>query len=358
MAGTSLDGVDAAIVDFSVQPPRLLGTHYVPYPDDLRAEAAALNVPGANEIDRAHRLASRLADLYGDAVRALLSASGSSADQVAAIGCHGQTIRHRPDIGYTVQLGNGARLAERTAITVVADFRSRDVAANGQGAPLVPAFHRMWFGATDVDRAVVNIGGIANLTLLPVSGSVSGWDTGPGNTLFDLWTARNRNARYDAEGQWAAGGTVIPELLASMLGDDYFARTPPKSTGRDYFNLEWIDRYCSVPSGVVKWSAVDVQATLVALTATTIARAIDSNRFTEVYVCGGGANNRHLMTTLTAALRGRRVATTSALGLDPDWVEAVAFAWLARCAVRGEPGNLPAVTGADGLRVLGAIYPA
>lgn len=352
MSGTSADGVDAALVDFTGHPPQIVATHFMPFPEALRGEALALNQPGANELDRAARFGIALAELYARAVADLL---GSSDHGAIAIGCHGQTVRHRPDAHYTVQLINPAHLAELTGLTVVADFRSRDVAAGGQGAPLVPPFHRMWFGHAAEDRVVVNIGGIANLTALPRAGAISGWDTGPGNCLLDYWIEKHRGSAHDAEGEWAHGGKVIESLLMSMLADPYFAKPPPKSTGRDEFNAAWLERF-----PLAGHDARDVQATLAELTARSIALAITQERLPvhQIFVCGGGSHNTDLMSRLGRALPTLRLASTAALGLDPDWVEAAAFAWLARCALRGEAAGTPSVTGARAARILGAIYPA
>jgi anhydro-N-acetylmuramic acid kinase len=263
-------------------------------------------------------------------------------------------VRHRPREGYTLQLVNGARLAEQTGITIVCDFRSRDVAAGGEGAPLVPAFHRAVFGATRRSRVIVNVGGIANVTLLPARGAVTGFDCGPGNCLLDAWVQEKRRRPYDAQGSWAAGGRVVPRLLRKLLAHPFFRRRPPKSTGREEFNLQWVKRQLSGSERVA-----DVQATLVELTALAIARAVKTHAAgaREIYVCGGGARNRFLLSRITRLVPGRRVATTAALGIEPEHVEALAFAWLARQALMSRPGNLPAVTGARGPRVLGAIYP-
>jgi anhydro-N-acetylmuramic acid kinase len=355
MSGTSLDGIDAALVDFSAPPGRLVASRFVPYPEDLRAEVLALNAPGPDELERAAIVANRLAELYANAVADLLACAGVRREAVAAVGCHGQTVRHRPDRGYTIQLGNGARLAELSGLRVVADFRARDIAAGGEGAPLVPAYHAACFAAPGVHRIVANIGGIANVTDLKPGAPVRGFDTGPGNVLIDAWAARHLGAPYDAEGRWAASGRVVEPLLAAMLADPFFDRPPPKSTGRDDFNAAWFGRFA-----VASHRPEDVQATLTALTAAGIARAID--RFCggadELLACGGGAHNARLLRELAQRLPAARVATVRALGADPDWIEAMAFAWLAHRAVRGETGSLPEVTGARGARVLGAIYPA
>jgi anhydro-N-acetylmuramic acid kinase len=352
MSGTSLDGVDAALVDFEATPGRLVAHHFVPFPEDVRGAALALCTPGPDELDRAGSLANRIAVLYAEAVEALLAKTGRP--PVAAVGAHGQTVRHRPERGYTIQLLNASLLAERTGLRVVADLRSRDMAAGGQGAPLVPAYHAACFARTDRHRVIANIGGIANVTDLAPARAVTGFDTGPGNVLLDLWAHEHLGTRYDAGGAWAASGRVVETLLASMLAEPYFALTPPKSTGRELFHRGWMDRFdlrAAAPE--------DVQATLAALTARTIAQAVrrDCSGADEVLACGGGAHNAAVMTALAAALPGTRVATTAEAGADPDWVEAMAFAWLAREALAERPGNLPSVTGAAGPRVLGAIYP-
>lgn len=355
MSGTSLDGVDAVLVDFAAPPGRLAASHFLPYPDDLRAEVLALNSPGPGELERAAVVSNRLAELYARTATDLLARAGVPREAVAAIGCHGQTVRHRPDRGFTVQIGNGARLAELSGLRVVADFRSRDVAAGGQGAPLVPAYHAARFAAPGVHRVVANIGGIANLTDLKPGAPVRGFDTGPGNVLIDAWAARHLGAPCDEDGRWAASGRVDEALLAAMLSDPFFDLAPPKSTGRDGFNAAWLDRFQPA-----RYAPADVQATLTALTAASLGRALE--RFCggadEVLVCGGGAHNGRLMQELAARSPAARVATTAVAGVDPDWVEAMAFAWLARRTVRGETGSLAEVTGASGPRVLGAIYPA
>ncbi len=353
MSGTSLDGVDAALVDFDVPPGQLVAHHFLPYPDDVRAEALALCASGPDEIERAAALGVRIAGLYADAVDALLGGLGRP--PVIAIGAHGQTVRHRPERGFTVQVLNPALLAERTGVRVVADLRSRDMAAGGHGAPLVPAYHAACFALSDRHRVVANIGGIANVTDLAPGRPVRGFDTGPGNALMDLWAAEHLGRRYDDGGAWAASGRVIEPLLGAMLAEPYFDLAPPKSTGRELFDAAWLERF-----GLRGWAPVDVQATLAALTARTIARGVSDHcgAPSELLVCGGGAHNGAVLRYLAAALPATRIASTADAGVDPDWVEAMAFAWLAREALAGRPGNLPSVTGAAGPRVLGAIYPA
>jgi len=355
MSGTSLDGVDAALVEFATPAPTLIDTAYVPLPGPLKAELHALQDPGPNELDRAARAGNELARLYADAALMLLRQTGIAPAAIRACGCHGQTIRHRPDAGYTWQIGNPALLSELAGMCVVADFRSRDIAAGGQGAPLVPAFHAAAFGSAARHRVIVNIGGIANLTDLPPHATVTGFDTGPGNVFLDLWIQRQLGEEHDRAGAWGQGGTVLAELLAAMLAEPYFARRPPKSCGRDLFNAAWLDKFS--PHGA---AAHDVQATLAELSARTIAAAVEQYcaQADELYVCGGGAHNLDLLQRLRRSLPQHRIDTTAALGLDPDWVEAVAFAWLAKQTLDGRPGNLPAVTGAGGERLLGAIYPA
>jgi len=354
MSGTSLDGVDAVLAAARGRQFRLLAGVHLAYPARLRSRLLALQQSAGDELHRSALLANELSDLYAGAVRRLLARAGVGARAVAAIGCHGQTVRHRPSDGYTLQLVNGARLAERSGITVVCDFRSRDVAAGGEGAPLAPAFHRAMFRIARRSRVIVNVGGIANLTSLPARGTVTGFDCGPGNCLLDAWIQEKRRKLFDARGAWAATGRVIPRLLTKLLAQPFIRRRPPKSTGRDEFNLRWVRRLLSGNE-----PAADVQATLLELTAVTIARAV--RRYCagarDVFVCGGGARNRALLARLAALLPGRRIATTAALGVEPEHVEALAFAWLAREALKHKPGNLPAVTGARGPRVLGAIYP-
>jgi anhydro-N-acetylmuramic acid kinase len=355
MSGTSLDGIDCALVRLHPNRIELVAARCMAFEPGLRADLSELMQPGPDEVHRAAIAGNALADAYADATAGLLADTGVAPGDVAAIGAHGQTVRHRPDLGYTVQLLNGARLAERTGVRVICDFRSRDVAAAGQGAPLVPAFHAFAFGSGGAGRCVVNLGGIANVTRLAVTEQVQGFDTGPANGLLDAWCARHHGTPFDADGGWAASGTADPALLAKFLDDPYFAAPPPKSTGREHFNAGWLARHLQRTE-----RPEDVQATLAELTAASLADAVrrwcPGTR--DVFLCGGGVHNRHLVARIAANLPGVRVGTSAVLGIDPDWVEAMAFAWLAyRCLV-GEPGNLPAVTGAKGLRVLGAVYPA
>ena len=359
MSGTSVDGVDAVVADFSSDTVRTLGHVHMPFAAELRAQLQALMQSGADEIERAGDAAVALAHAYADAVAQLLAKTNLAPKDIAAIGAHGQTIRHRPERGFTTQLNAPAHLSELTGIAVVADFRSRDVAAGGQGAPLVPAFHVAVFSG-DATRAVVNIGGIANVTLLPARGSsepVRGFDTGPGNTLLDAWCERRTGKPFDEGGTWGASGRVNDALLACLLDDEYFRQVPPKSTGREKFNAAWLDAklvaYGRVDAAPL--AAADVQATLAALTARTICDAVGPAGISECFVCGGGVFNAEIGRGLSNALRAH---STSALGIDPMQVEALAFAWLARQCFASAPGNVPAVTGAKGPRILGAVYPA
>jgi anhydro-N-acetylmuramic acid kinase len=355
MSGTSLDGIDAVLVDLSDSSPRLSAKHYLPFDNALKSELLALHRPVQDELHRTQLAGNRLARLYAEAVASLLSQPGLSAAQVRAIGCHGQTIRHNPEHGYTLQIGNAALLAELTGIAVVSDFRSRDIAAGGQGAPLVPAFHDQVMRHPAIHRVIVNIGGISNLTNLPPHSGTSGFDCGPGNLLMDAWSAQHLGKPYDDNGAWAASGKALPVLLEQMLDEPFFALPPPRSSGRDLFNMEWLLGKLHGDE-----AAADVQATLLELTCRTIAQAIRQHcaGATEVYLCGGGAHNRALHNRLAVLLPGCAVQTTDALGMDSDFLEAIAFAWLAQQTLRGRPANLPAVTGARHPCVLGAIHPA
>ena len=355
MSGTSLDGIDAALVDLSQASPRLVASHFQSYAEPLKEALLALHHPSHNELHQAQLIANRLAREYADATLALLKKAGVSATEVQAIGCHGQTVRHRPEHGYTIQLNNAALLAELAGIHVVSDFRNRDIAAGGQGAPLVPAFHDHVLRNPNFHRAILNIGGIANLTDLPPGKDTTGFDCGPGNLLLDAWIARHQGASFDKDGTWAASGQVIPGLLQRLLAELFFTLPPPKSTGRDLFNLEWLAKHLTG-----KEAPADVQATLLALTGDSIAAAV--RRFCtgaeEIYVCGGGAHNAALVSHIQHALPHCRIQKTEVLGIAADWMEAIAFAWLAQQALHLRPGNLPAVTGAKHPCVLGAIYPA
>ena len=356
MSGTSMDGVDAVLARFEGGRPLAIAQASIPYPDALRAECLALNLACADELHRAALAGNAVAGLYAQAVAAVLSASGLRPAEIAALGAHGQTIRHRPETGYTVQVLNGARLAEKTGIKTICDFRSRDIAAGGQGAPLAPAFHAAVFADPAKSSVILNLGGIANVTVLkPGGNAVTGFDTGPANVLLDMWCERCTGARFDPDGAFATAGEIIPAMLAAMRAEPFFAAPPPKSTGRDLFSPAWLA--CFEPEA---HRPQDVQATLMALTVATVAENIrdHAGHVDEVLVCGGGALNGALMRALQAALAPARVASTAGLGIDPMSVEALAFAWLAWRTLHGLPGNLAEATGAQGPRVLGAIHAA
>jgi anhydro-N-acetylmuramic acid kinase len=383
MSGTSMDGVDGALVDFSQQKPSVTHVFSAPLAPDLRAELLALNVSGDNELHRAALAAHALARTYARVVQALLQASGLRAQDIRALGAHGQTVRHQPDLrdasgkptGYTLQLNNPALLAELTGIEVVADFRSRDVAAGGQGAPLAPFFHRAWFapqraasdvGAVNENAAgktigVLNIGGISNLSILQPDGTTLGFDCGPGNALLDMWCQQHTGAPYDQGGAWGAGGVLNHALLQAMLAEPYFALPPPKSTGRDLFNRAWLDKHLAA---FASEKPQNVQKTLVELTTKPIEYCGSSYekssglKIQELIVCGGGAFNTALMQRLKALMPHTCVVSSAERGLPPQDVEATAFAWLARQTVLRHPLPLSSVTGSQGPRVLGCIYPA
>ena len=355
MSGTSLDGADAVVADFSAAPPRVLAFASEPYPADLRAELLALNGAGDNEIERSHVAANRLAHVYSRAAKAAMQVASVDTGQIAAIGCHGQTVRHRPDLHFTVQLNNPALLAELTNCDVIADFRSRDIAAGGQGAPLVPAFHDGVFRHADETRVVANIGGIANLTILAPNQPASGFDCGPGNCLMDAWIATHHGKAHDENGAWAAQGQVLPGLLQRLLSEAYFQSAAPKSTGRDLFNPAWLASRLDAND-----RPQDVQATLLALTAQTIVDHIGRHApaAMRILICGGGANNQALMNAIAKRFRNGAVERTDAYGVPARQVEALAFAWLAMRAETRQPVDMAATTGAVHPCILGAIYPA
>lgn len=356
MSGTSLDGLDIALIE-QEQRTSLLATHYIPMPESLRLAMLGLCASGPDEIARAALAEAEWVRLAAEGIKHLLDSRQLRAEDIRAIGSHGQTIRHEPARGFTVQIGNPALLTELTGITVVGDFRRRDVAAGGQGAPLVPAFHEALFGNHGERLAVLNVGGFSNLSLIEQDKPVSGFDCGPGNVLLDAWINEKLGHAYDANGTWAASGKVLPGLLSSLLSDPFFAGTGPKSTGRELFNLPWLHHHLSTQP---PFADEDIQATLLELTALSIIDSLkNAQKDTQaLLVCGGGAHNDALMTRLASLLPGARVSSTADFGVDPDWVEAMAFAWLAHCCLEGIAGNRPSVTGARGLRVLGAIYPA
>jgi len=370
MSGTSLDGVDGVVADFSGSRLRILASASCAFAADFRAELLALNTPGANELHRAALAGNAIAVAYASVVQQLLAqvaGQGLTVGQIRAIGAHGQTVRHQPrtttqpaiDAAYTIQLINPTLLVERTGIDVVADLRSRDVAAGGQGAPLVPAFHRYIFAERNATVAVLNLGGMANLSVLPGDDAspVQGFDCGPGNALLDAWCQQHTGAAFDAAGAWAAQGRCLPDLLRVLRDEPFFAQEPPKSTGRDLFNSRWLENKLT---GFSAAAPQDIQTTLAELTASTCADSV--KRFAagsrSLIVCGGGAFNLDLLQRLQTALPNVKVRTSDHLGLPPLQVEAAAFAWLARQTVLRQYGNLPSVTGAAGPRILGAVYPA
>jgi anhydro-N-acetylmuramic acid kinase len=366
MSGTSLDGVDGVLAAFPTDPQQAIetcGHSYVPFSGALRADLMALQQAGHDEIHREALAANVLTQIYHTCVEELLTNTNTPRSAITAIGVHGQTIRHRPELGFTRQTNNPALLAELTGIDVIADFRQRDIAAGGQGAPLVPAFHQAIFGSKTESRAVINIGGFSNISILPANHpeAVTGFDTGPGNILMDAWIQQHCQQDYDANGDWAAQGQVHPALLAHLVDESFFRQTPPKSTGRDSFHLAWLTTKLTAFPAI---AAVDVQATLSAFTAQTIAQAVHqyAPATRTAYICGGGAYNAHLMQQISQQLHhlGQQTTlhTTETLGVAPHLVEALAFAWLAERFTARAPSNLPAVTGAKGLRVLGALYPA
>lgn len=359
MSGTSMDGIDAVLVMMDGDELRVEAAISHPWP--TARELHELCTPSDNEIDRMGVADNLVAREFATATHALLAKAGLTPKDIRAIGSHGQTIRHRPQLGFTLQIGNAALLAALTGIDVIADFRTMDMALGGQGAPLVPAFHQALFAKPGALRVVLNLGGIANISVLPGNaGGVYGFDTGPANTLLDGWYRRHQpdGGNYDAGGQWAASGQLIPSLLAKLLAHPYFAAPAPKSTGREMFTLDWLDGELAGSA----YAPVDVQRTLQALTCHSIARQLpaldEAQSRPELFVCGGGAHNAPLLSELANLLPGWRIASTFDLGLAPDWVEGAAFAWLAQRFIHRQPGNLPAVTGASRLAVLGALYPA
>ncbi|HEY8354284.1 MAG TPA: anhydro-N-acetylmuramic acid kinase [Methylophilaceae bacterium] len=354
MSGTSLDGVDAVLLEIAGDHCLVRNAHFTPFTTELRQQLLDLHHPGTNELERAAMAGNALSRLYASAVEQLLQKSRLRKQDIRAIGCHGQTIRHCPEQGFTLQIGNPALLAELTGIDTVADFRSRDLAAGGQGAPLVPAFHHAVFQHPTFHRVVVNIGGIANLTDLPCDGSpVTGFDSGPGNMLMDAWIEHVQGLSYDHDGFWASQGHVIPSLLQVLLNEPFFRKPPPKSTGRDLFNLGWLSARIRPD-----FPPEDIQRTLLELTAISISDAIREHCHgaEEIYLCGGGAYNPLLVARLRDLLQPVRIALSDELGININHVESAAFAWLAYRRLHNEPGNLPTVTGANGPRILGAVY--
>jgi len=359
LSGTSIDSIDVALVGFAPRP-ALLASHTLPYPEELRQELLALCTPRENEIDRLGRADVQVGRCFAQAVNELLAKAGKSAGEIRAIGSHGQTIRHRPGQNppFTLQIGDPNVVAALTGIPVAADFRRKDLALGGQGAPLVPSFHEAVFRTGGTNRLVVNIGGIANLTFLPgdPAAPITGFDTGPGNTLMDAWSRRVLREPMDRDGAFAARGVPVPALLARLRADPYFAQPHPKSTGPEHFSMDWLQRHLPAAGSA---SDADVQATLLALTAQTIAVAIRQcagAAGADVFVCGGGARNSALIRALGEELPGSKVDRTDVLGVPGGWVEAMAFAWLARQRWLAQPGNCPGVTGAQRPAVLGGIF--
>jgi anhydro-N-acetylmuramic acid kinase len=359
MSGTSMDGIDAALLDLSSSQPVILATHSHAYPARLHEQLeAALQLEDPLQADLA-ALDQNVGACFAAAANALLHQSSIDPAAVTAIGSHGQTIRHEPDIArpYSLQIGNPDIIAAHTGIDVVADFRRADIEAGGQGAPLAPAFHKAVLGDSRENRVALNLGGIANITTLPAdtSAAVTGFDTGPASTLMDYWAQRHLNTTMDTDGHWAAAGQIDRELLTRMLADSYFSATPPKSTGREYFNAAWLERFITG----LDTPAQSIQTTLCELTARSIADAVHA--FAEgtrrIIVCGGGAHNDYLMTRLQVNLPGIAIDSSDAHGIKPDWVEAAAFAWLAQRRFEEKAGNLPSVTGADRPVLLGDIHP-
>ena len=358
MSGTSLDGMDIALVELGAGASiKLLACHYTPMPETMRADILGLCSSGPDEIARSAITENHWVELAAQGIKTLLDQQQLMPCDIRAIGSHGQTIRHEPAQGFTLQIGNPALLAELTNICVVGDFRRRDVAAGGQGAPLVPAFHEALFPDSTGHRAILNVGGFSNLSLINPTDPVSGFDCGPGNVLLDAWIHEQRGELYDRNGEWAASGEVDTTLLQALLQDPFFQTTGPKSTGREVFNLAWLKRHLLNLPNI---PAQNVQATLLELTALTIAQSLQTAQphTDELLVCGGGAHNAALMARLASLLAHTQVSSTLTKGVDPDWVEAMAFAWLAHCCLENIPANRPSVTGARGLRVLGGIYPA
>lgn len=359
MSGTSLDGIDIAIVDFAPFPPNIRFSNTIPFDHQLLAKLQALCAEQTISLDSLYRIDAELGILYGETVNASLQQANLNAADIIAIGSHGQTICHSPNSSpaYTGQIGDANRIAALTGIDTVADFRGKDLAMGGQAAPLAPAFHKFIFHHSNQNRVILNIGGIANITCLPADShaAVLGFDTGPGNCLLDYWNRKNNHTNYDDAGKWAASGEIIEALLARMLDEKYFQTAAPKSTGTDYFNVRWLSEYANA-----KLAPVDIQTTLVELSAKTIANAIAAlpTKADSCFVCGGGARNHYLLERLQAAMPDCTVATTTEVGLDADFVEAVAFAWLARERINMRPGNLTEVTRASRATVLGAVYPA
>lgn len=356
MSGTSLDGLDIALIDQSNNDCKLIATHYIPMPADLKQALLALCSNGYDELAKAAIAEQHWANLAAEGIKELLKQQSLSAKNIRAIGSHGQTVRHEPDKHFTIQISNGALLTELTNITVVTDFRRRDVAAGGQGAPLVPAFHEALFATPNKHRAILNVGGFSNLSLLSPKQSTYGFDCGPGNVLLDTWITHKLNKSYDDKGRWAASAEPNEELLTLFLTDSFFQKTGPKSTGREHFNIDWLTAKLQTFNQSIADNVV--QSTLLELTTQSIVQALKQSQqcTDELIVCGGGAFNDELLNRLQKKLPNISVTTTQDYGISPAWVEAMAFAWLAYCCLEKIPANRPTVTGAKGFRILGAIY--
>ncbi len=360
LSGTSVDGVDAGLFEFSNSSsdigPKLLQTYQQPYPENVRQKIFQISQPGENEIDQMGSLDVEIGRIFAQATQRLLEKAKLPAEQIQAIGSHGQTIRHRPafELPFSLQIGDPNTIAYLTGITTVADFRRKDIAAGGQGAPLATAFHQSAFYSAKEKRCVINIGGIANISVLDKNGDeATGYDTGPGNILMDSWASAHLRQPYDENGNWARSGNINEALTQRLIEHSYFSEKPPKSTGREEFNYEWLNR---VLGDFADTSAEDVQASLCELTARSISQSISQHDIEAVYLCGGGTHNQHLITRVQEHLKGIRVSTTEFLGISPDWVESGLFAWLAKQRIENLPGNLPKVTGAKNPAILGGVY--
>ncbi len=361
MSGTSLDGVDVVLVDFKDSKPKLLASYCHSIPKTLKNLLIQIIQPNwTGSLETIGSLNKQLGELFAEASLTFINKEGLDPNQISAIGSHGQTLWHQPngEHPFSMQLGDASLIAEKTGITTIADFRSRDVSADGQGAPLAPAFHQAYLSHPNRNRVILNIGGIANITLLPAKNSgkaINGFDTGPGNGLLDAWITSNTNKSYDKNGSWAKSGIIIPKALELLLSYDYFKQPAPKSTGKEEFNLNWLQK--NLGKDLNSHKAEDIQATLTELTAKSIADSIDTD-YEELFICGGGVHNSFLVERLKFHLPSIKVASTEELGIHPDWVEAMAFAWLAKQTLEGKSSNLPEVTGAKGKRILGAIHQA
>jgi len=361
MSGTSMDGIDAALVEFDGSQIKLIASHSHSIPADLKAKLSLLSLNSeSSTIDMLGEADAELGDLFADAINKLLSSAGIQANQVTGIGSHGQTIRHRPDLAnrFTMQVGDANKISYKTGITTVADFRRKDMAAGGEGAPLAPAFHQQAFHSTDENRAVLNIGRISNLTYLPKDKTqiCFGFDFGPGNILMDAWIQRQQQKTFDKNGEWAASTAADKNLVSQLMNDAFIHQLPPKSTGKEHYNLDWLEQQ----NNIKKLETAQVQASLCQFTADSIIYAIENHltKLNRLIVCGGGAHNSYLMSLLKNSLPEINIESSEKHGIHPDWVEAIAFAWLARKTLNKQSGNLPAVTGASQAVILGPIFPA